>query len=193
MSATMAGQGGQVQLEQSNMRLALNMAKMTNERFLRATIEKTQYLIKKCRTAVREEMMRGVEFPGHTIVNAAIDGHPALLHHNHTARCLPCHNCTPKNPQRGRWRNGKSAPPPDRCRQPTPEPSRDLPGTPTALISDNSGVQRSQINNLLAGYVDSHTAHPCAEFFILDAYSQDSHQDTDFDTDMLPDERASTG
>ena len=28
MSATMARQGGRVQLEQSNMRLALNMAKM---------------------------------------------------------------------------------------------------------------------------------------------------------------------
>jgi len=41
MSATMARQGCQVQLEQSDMRLALNMAKMANEGFLRAAIEET--------------------------------------------------------------------------------------------------------------------------------------------------------
>jgi hypothetical protein len=33
MSATMARQGGRVQLEQSDMRLALNMAKMAKEGF----------------------------------------------------------------------------------------------------------------------------------------------------------------
>jgi hypothetical protein len=52
MSATMARQGGQVQLEQSNMRLALNMAKMAKEGFSRATIEETKYLIKKPRAEV---------------------------------------------------------------------------------------------------------------------------------------------
>jgi hypothetical protein len=35
----MATQGGLVQLEQSDMRLALNVAKMAKERFSRATIE----------------------------------------------------------------------------------------------------------------------------------------------------------
>jgi hypothetical protein len=39
MSATMAKQGGRVQLEQSDMRLALNIAKMANG-FLRAAMEK---------------------------------------------------------------------------------------------------------------------------------------------------------
>jgi len=34
MSATMARQGGRVQLEQSDLRLALNMAKMAKEGFL---------------------------------------------------------------------------------------------------------------------------------------------------------------
>jgi hypothetical protein len=38
-SATMAGQGGRVQLEQSDMRLSLNMAKIVNEGFLRGAIE----------------------------------------------------------------------------------------------------------------------------------------------------------
>ena len=47
MSATMARQGGHVQLEQSDMRLALNMVKMAKGGFSRAAIEETQYLIKK--------------------------------------------------------------------------------------------------------------------------------------------------
>jgi len=45
MSATMAWRGGQVQLEQSDMRLALSMAKITKEGFSRATIEETNILI----------------------------------------------------------------------------------------------------------------------------------------------------
>jgi len=72
MSATMARQGGRVQLEQSDMRLALNMAKMAQEGFSRATIEETKYLIKKPRAEVREEKKQGVEFPGHKKVKAAI-------------------------------------------------------------------------------------------------------------------------
>jgi hypothetical protein len=47
MSATMARQGGDVQLEQSDMRLALNMAKMAKGGFSRAAVEEMQYLIKK--------------------------------------------------------------------------------------------------------------------------------------------------
>jgi hypothetical protein len=43
----MARQGGGVKLEQSNMHLALNMAKMAIEGFLHATIEETQYQLKK--------------------------------------------------------------------------------------------------------------------------------------------------
>jgi len=65
MSATMARQGGRVQLEQSDIRLALNMAKMAKEAFWRAAIEEMKYLIMKPRAEVREEKKRGVEFPGH--------------------------------------------------------------------------------------------------------------------------------
>jgi len=39
MSATMARQGGWVQLEQSNMRLALNIAKMAKGGFLNAAMK----------------------------------------------------------------------------------------------------------------------------------------------------------
>jgi hypothetical protein len=48
----MARQGGRVQLEQSDMRLAWNMPKMAKKRFLRAAIEETKYLIKKPRAEV---------------------------------------------------------------------------------------------------------------------------------------------
>jgi len=42
MSATMAKQGGRVQLELSDMRLALNMAKMAKQGFSREAIEETK-------------------------------------------------------------------------------------------------------------------------------------------------------
>jgi hypothetical protein len=55
MSATIARQGGWVQLEQSDMRLGFTMAKMANWGFSHAAKEETQYLIKKHRAEVREE------------------------------------------------------------------------------------------------------------------------------------------
>jgi len=82
MSATMARQEGRVQLEQSNMRLALNKAKMAKEGSSRTTIEETKYLIKKPCAEVREEKKRGDEFPGHNKVKAAIQRHPAMLRQN---------------------------------------------------------------------------------------------------------------
>jgi hypothetical protein len=65
MSATMARQGGCVQLEQSDMHLALNMAKIAKGGFSRTTIEETQYVIQTPRTKVREEKKWGDEVPGH--------------------------------------------------------------------------------------------------------------------------------
>jgi len=55
MSATMARQADWVQLEQSDMRLALNLAKMAKGGFLRAALEESQLLIKKPRAKVQEE------------------------------------------------------------------------------------------------------------------------------------------
>ena len=94
MSATMERQGGRVQLEQSDMSLALNMAKMAKEGFSRAAIKETKYLIQKPRAEVREEKKRGVEFPGHNQVKAAIQRHLAMLRQNQTSGCLPCQNGT---------------------------------------------------------------------------------------------------
>ena len=73
MSATMARQGGRVQLEQTDMCLALIMAKMDTGGFSHAAIEETQHLIKNPRAEVRNEMNRGVEFPGHRKVKAEIE------------------------------------------------------------------------------------------------------------------------
>jgi len=185
MSATMAKQGGRVHLEQSDMRLALNMAKMAKEGFSRAAIEETKYLIKKPRAEVREEKKRGVEFPGPRKVKAAIQRHRAILRHNQLPGCLPCQNGTAKNPQT-RWRRkGTGAPPPARRRVRTPEPTPPPPGTPPAPTGNTSGAQPSEIVNLLAGYTYSHTALPCAEFFDDDEYTE---HDTDFAPDMLTDD-----
>jgi len=55
MTGTMTGQGGRVHLEQSDMHLALNIAKTAKEGILLARTEKTHQLIKKPRAEVREE------------------------------------------------------------------------------------------------------------------------------------------
>jgi len=79
MSATMAREGGRVQLEESDMRLAFNMAKMAKEGFSRAPFEETKYLIQEPPAEDRDEMKWGVEFLGHQKVKAAIQRHPAML------------------------------------------------------------------------------------------------------------------
>jgi len=181
----MARQGGRVQLEQSDMRLALNMAKMAKEGFSRAAIEETKYLIEPPRAEVREEKKWGVEFPGHQKVKAAIQRHPAMLRQNQTSGCLPCQNGTAKNPQICWTRQGIGAPPPTRRRERIPEPAPPPPGTPPAPTGNTSGAQSAEIFNLPAGYMYSHTALPCAEYFEDD---EDTEYDTDFDPDMLTDE-----
>jgi hypothetical protein len=148
MSATMARQGGQVQLEQSDMRQALNIANIAKEDFSRTVIKETKYLCKKPHTKVREEKKQGIDSPGNRQVKAEIQRHPAMLHQNHTSSCLPCQNGTALNLQT-RWRRkGTGAPSPDRRRQRTPEPSPPLPGTTLNPTSDPSGAQHSQIMNV---------------------------------------------
>ena len=130
----MARQGCQVQLEQSDMRLAMNMAKMDKGGFSRAGIEETQELIMKTRAEIREEKKRGVDFPGHHMVKAVMERHLAMAYKNHTAGCLQCQNGTVKNPVT-RWRRkGTTAPP--------PEPAAPPPGTPPAPPCDAEGNER---------------------------------------------------
>jgi len=193
MSATMARQGGLVQLEQCDMHLALNEAKIAKEGFSRAAIENTQFLIKKPCAEVHEEKKRGVEFPGHTKLKAPRETHPAKFRQHQTAGCLRCHNGTAKNPHT-RWRcQGTGAPPPDRRRQPTAEATPPLPDKPPAPTGNSCGAQWAQIVNSLAGYAYSHSSHASAECSTLDVSAQDSQHNTEFDPDMLTDEGTSTG
>jgi len=94
MFATIARPGGPVQLEYSDMRMALNMAKMAKGGFSRAAIEETQFLFKEPQAKVWEEKKRGVEFPGHDNVMAANERHPAMLREHQTEGCLPCQSGT---------------------------------------------------------------------------------------------------
>jgi len=181
----MARQGGWVWLQQSDMCLALNMAKMAKDGFSLAALEETKYLIKKPCAELQEEMKRSVEFHAHKRVKAGIQGHPAMLHHNQTSGCPPCHNGSGNNPQT-RWRRkGAGAPPPARHRVRTPEPTPPPPVTPPAPTVNTSGAQPSEIVNLPAGYMYSHTALPCVEFLEDD---EDTEHNTDFDPDMLTDD-----
>ena len=138
--ATMARQGGWVQLQQSDMCLALNMGKMAKEGFLRAAIEETKYLVKNPRAQVQEEKKWGVEFPGQKMERAVIERPQDMLRQNHTSGCLPCQNGTTMNLQTCCRCKGTGAPSPDQCRQPTPEPTPPLPGTPPAPTGNTSGA-----------------------------------------------------
>jgi hypothetical protein len=99
MSTSMARLGGRVQLEQSDMCIALNIAKLAKGEFSCAVIEKTHQLFKTPCAQVREEEKQAVVFPGHEMVKPAIERHPVMICQNQTDRCLPCQNGTAKNPQ----------------------------------------------------------------------------------------------
>jgi len=185
MSATMARQGGRVQLEQSNMRLAMNMAKMAKERFSHAAIEETEQLIGKPRAEVRERNKRGVAFPVHDKVKAAIERHLAKVRENQTGGCLPCTNGTSKNPQTCRRRKGMGATPP------RPAPPR--PRTPPAPPDDSERTQSSGTEGVPPGYLYIHTPLPSARFFNLDSYTKNRMHNKDFIPDLLTDEGPSTG
>jgi hypothetical protein len=113
MYVSMARQGGWVQLEHSDMRQALNTAKMAKERFSPTAIEETKYHIKKPRGKVREEKKWVVQSPGPKNVKVVIQRNPAMLHQNQTSGGLPCHNGTAQNPVTPWRRDETGAPPPD--------------------------------------------------------------------------------
>ena len=207
MTATMARQGGRVQLEQSDMRLALNKAKIAKEGFLRATIEETQQLIKKPRAEVRDEKTRGVEFPGHKKVKAAIDRHPAKVYKNFTDGWLACQNGTAKDPQKCWRRKGTGTPPPELPAllpgtppltgtpplpgtptppgNPTPPGPPPPPGTPPAPPGDSEETERYEIEGMPSRCVYIHSPLPNTQFFNYNAYAKDSKHDKDFIPDFL--------
>jgi hypothetical protein len=167
------------------MRLALNMTKMAKEGFLRAAIEEAKYLIETPHSNVQEEKQRGVQFPWHKKMKAAIQRHPAMLRQNEMSGCLSCQNVNAKNPQTHWTRKATSAPPPAQLRERIPEATPPVPGTPPATTGNTSGARSSVIVNLPAGYTYSHIARAWAEFFEDD---DDTEHNTDFDPDMPTDE-----
>jgi len=193
MSGTMARQGGQVQLEQSDMRLALNMARMAKGGFCRAAIDETQFLIKTPRSEVREEKTRGFEFPGGINVKAAMERIPAMLQENQMDSCLPCQIGTAQNPQT-RWRRiGRGAPQPEQLRQLTPEPTPHPPETPPVPPGNNEAAHISEIEGVPPRYMFIHSPLPSAQFSNLDTNAKDRKRDKDFNPDLLTDEGTSTG
>ena len=85
---------------------------MAKAGFSHAAIEETKYFFNKPHAEVREEKKRGVEFPAHNELKAAIQRLPAMLRQNQTSGCLPRQNGTAKNLQTHWRRKGTDAPPP---------------------------------------------------------------------------------
>ena len=68
-----------------------------------------------------------------------------------------------------------------------------LPRTPPAPPCNNAGAQSSQLVNVPAEYMYSHTSLHCAELFTLYSYAHNRQHDTDFNPDMMTDAGTSTG
>jgi len=163
MSATMARQGGRVQLEECDMCMALNKAKMARGGFLRAAMEDTQFLIKIPWVEVLLEKKRVVEIGGPKNGKAAMEIHPAMLRENQADGWLPCQDGTAQNPQT-RWRGeGTGAPAPERLWRPTPEPAPHPPETPPVPPGNNEAAHLSEIEGVPPGYVYIHTPLPSAQ------------------------------
>lgn len=112
MLATVTWQGDGVQLEQSDMGLALNVAKIAKVGFPHTTIKETQDQIKIPHVDVKESRKQGVQFVGHRNLKDGFERHPAMCCENQTCGCLHCHNCTTPHGQIC-WRyNGLIVPPP---------------------------------------------------------------------------------
>jgi len=78
----MARHRGRVQLEQSNMRVHLNMAKMAKVEFSSATKVERQQLFKKAWAEVREEKKHRVDLPRYTKVKATNEIDLAIVQEN---------------------------------------------------------------------------------------------------------------
>jgi len=185
MSDTLERQGGLVQLEQSDMRLALNMAKMAKEGFLHATTEGTQRLIKEPSAKVRDEKKQGVVSPGLNKLKAVIERHLAMVRDHQMDGCLTCQNGTSKNPQTLWRRKGTGAPP--------PRPAPPTPGTSPAPSDDTERTQSSETEGVPPRYVYIHTPLPSANLFNLDSNAKDRMRDNDIIPDLLSHEGPSSG
>jgi hypothetical protein len=134
----MARQGGQVQLELSDMGLAMNMAKIATGVLSHPTMKEMQQLIKKACGDVRDEMKQPVLFPGDNKVKAGIKRRPAMVRENQTDGCLPGQNGTPKHPQTNWRRKDMGVPPPPSQHAPP------RPGMPRAPHGDSERIESTK-------------------------------------------------
>jgi len=185
MTATMARQGGRVQLEQSDMRLALNMAKMAKEGFSRTATEEAHHQIKKPRAEVREETKQGVVIPGHYKVMAAIERHQAMVLQNQTDSCLPCQNGRAKHTQTRcrRKRNG--------CTNTTTGATEARNATSATWCQwHNSNLRNRRCATQICVYTFPASLRSVSN---LDPYAKDPMRDKDFIPDLLSDNGPLTG
>ena len=186
-------QGDCVQLEQSNMHLALSMVKMAKGGISCTGMEEMQYCIKMPCAEVHEENNQGVEIPWHRNVKAAMERHPATVRENLIDGGLPCLNGTAQNPQTHWRRKGTGVSRLDRLGQPTLEPMPSWLGMLLLPPVDYEGTNASEMKRVPPGYVYIHTPLPSAQWFNVDAYAKDCKRDTHFIPDLMTDEGTSTG
>jgi len=192
MFAPLQREGGQVQLEQPDLRLALNMATMLELEYMRATMEDRQRRFKQLLAKVQKQNMQGVEFPAYKHVKAAMEIPWAMVRKNQMNVCLPCQNGTAQNQQTCRRKKGIGAPQPDQPRGPTSEHMPCPPGLPPVPPSDNEGAHDSEIEGVPCRYVYIHTPLCSTQYFNLDTYDENSKNDKDSIPDLLTDDRTST-
>jgi hypothetical protein len=180
----MGRQGGRVQLKQSTLRLALNLAKMATEGLSLAATEEKKYVIEKSRGVVQAEKKWGVEFAGNKKVKASIPAHPAIIHQNQMSGCFPCQNGNAQNPQT-HWRGtATGAPPPNQRSEQTLEPTQSPPSLPLSPTGYISGDTSRDMVSVLAGLMYSSAALPCEDCFNdVEVTQQDTHCDPDILTD----------
>jgi hypothetical protein len=140
------------------MRFALKIATTSKAQLLRAAIEEMKQLFWKPLAKVQEQKKRGVEFPVHKIVMAAIERHLGMVYTNQMDGCLPFHNSTAKNPQARWWRKETSAPPPTLVALAPGKPPS--PGTPPVPPGDPDGNASYELKGMPSRCVYIHSLHP---------------------------------
>jgi hypothetical protein len=89
MSTTLARQGGQIWLQQSDMLIVLMMAIMAKGGLLCAAQDETQYIINTPCAEVWAKRMQKAGCSGYGKVKGAIERHQAMVHEIHMHHCLP--------------------------------------------------------------------------------------------------------
>ena len=108
ISYDLTRQAGRIQLEASDLRLALNLHDKFSHGVSQRNTEASLELIKKPRAEIREEKRRNIQFPGHASVKKEWKTHPAMDQVKQLDGCLECQDGIACNPL-SRWhRKGRA-------------------------------------------------------------------------------------